>query len=72
MSARWPNAALRCIPNGVDTTLYSPGPRPAVLAAELGIGPGDIVVGWSGRLSEEKSPETFLELATRCSDLAQH
>lgn len=68
--ARWPNAALRCIPNGVDTTLYSPGPRPAVLAAELGIGPGDIVVGWSGRLSEEKSPETFLELATRCSDLA--
>ena len=25
---------------------------------------------WSGRLSEEKSPETFLELAARCRNLA--
>ena len=48
---------------------HSPGPRPAALAAELGIGPQDIVVGWSGRLSEEKSPETFVELAARCADL---
>lgn len=67
--AGWPEAALRCIPSGVDTTHHSPGPRPAALAAELGIGPQDIVVGWSGRLSEEKSPETFIELAARCADL---
>lgn len=68
--AGWPEAALRCIPSGIDTFNYSPAERPAALAAELGIVPGDIVVGWSGRLSEEKSPETFVELAARCADLA--
>ena len=67
--AGWPEAALHCIPSGIDTSHHSPGPRPSALAAELGIAPGDIVVGWSGRLSEEKSPETFVELAARCSDL---
>jgi O-antigen biosynthesis protein len=67
--AGWPEAALHCIPSGVDITHHSPGPRPAALAAELGIAPGHIVVGWSGRLSEEKSPETFVDLAARCADL---
>jgi glycosyltransferase involved in cell wall biosynthesis len=67
--ASWPEAALRCIPSGIDTAHYSPGPRPAWLAEELGIAPEDIVVGWSGRLSEEKSPETFIKLAVRCADL---
>lgn len=68
-TAGWPEASLRCIPSGIDTSHHSPGPRPAALAAALGIAPGDIVVGWSGRLSEEKSPETFVELAARCADL---
>lgn len=35
----------------------------------MGIAPDDIVVGWSGRLSEEKAPEIFLDLAARCMDL---
>jgi glycosyltransferase involved in cell wall biosynthesis len=67
--AAWPRASVRCIPSGIDTAEYSPGPRPAALSAELGIGPDDIVVGWSGRLSGEKAPEVFLELAARCADL---
>jgi glycosyltransferase involved in cell wall biosynthesis len=69
-TAKWSEPALHCISSGVDTTLYTPGPRPEALAAELGIEPSDIVVGWSGRLSEEKSPETFVELAARCRDLS--
>lgn len=68
-TAGWPRASLRCIPSGVDTDNYSPGPRPTGLAAELGIRPDDIVVGWSGRLSEEKAPDIFLDLAGRCVDL---
>jgi glycosyltransferase involved in cell wall biosynthesis len=65
----WPDSALHCIPSGVDTTLHTPAPRPAALVERLDIAPDDIVIGWSGRLSEEKSPEIFLELASRLIDL---
>ena len=68
--ARWPDTALRCVPSGVDTVRHQPGPRPAAIADALSIAPNDIVVGWSGRLSEEKAPEVFLDLAARCRDLA--
>lgn len=67
--ARWPDEALRCVPSGVNTALYAPGPRPATIESALRIAPTDIVVGWSGRLSEEKAPEVFVELAGRCRDL---
>jgi len=67
--AGWSDAALACIPSGIDTAAYSPGPRPADLVAQMGIAPDDFVVGWSGRLSEEKAPEIFLALAARCIDL---
>jgi glycosyltransferase involved in cell wall biosynthesis len=69
--AHWSDSALRCIQSGVDTTFHSPAPRPAALVEQLGIAPDDIVIGWSGRLSEEKSPETFLKLATHCADLSR-
>lgn len=69
-TAKWPEAAVRCIPSGVDIVGDIPGPRPEMLAKDLGISDDDIVVGWSGRISEEKSPETFVELVARCNDLA--
>lgn len=67
--ARWPEEALRCVPSGVDTVLHAPGPRPVALTEALDIAPTDIVIGWSGRLSEEKAPEVFLDLAARCRDM---
>ena len=67
--AGWAPARIRRIPSGIDTAAFRPGPRPEALAARLGIPRGAVVVGWSGRLSEEKSPETFVELAGRCRDI---
>jgi glycosyltransferase involved in cell wall biosynthesis len=69
-TAGWPSDRVAMVPNGVNTSLYSPGVRPASLAERLGIKPSDIVVGWAGRMAEEKSPETFVELARRCSNIS--
>jgi len=65
----WAGHDIRCIPSGIDTAIFRPAPRPEDTAARLGIGPEDVVVGWLGRMSEEKSPEVFVELARRCRDL---
>ncbi|RPH55927.1 glycosyltransferase, partial [bacterium] len=56
------------IPSGVDLERYRPGPKPGRLLEELGIDPSSFIVGFSGRMSEEKSPESFLEIADRCRD----
>lgn len=56
------------VPSGVDLERYRPAPRADGALAELGIDPSAFIVGFSGRLSEEKSPETFLEIAGRCRD----
>jgi glycosyltransferase involved in cell wall biosynthesis/SAM-dependent methyltransferase len=56
------------IPSGVDLQAFRPLPRADGELAALGIDPAAFVVGFSGRLSEEKSPETFLEIAERCRD----
>lgn len=61
-------ARLGLIPSGVDLERYRPAARPAGALAELGIAPEAFVVGFSGRLSEEKSPEDFLRLAELCRD----
>ena len=68
-TAGWPSDRVAMVPNGVNTSLYAPGVRPALLAERFGIKASDIVVGWAGRMAEEKSPKTFDELARRCSDI---
>lgn len=68
-TAEWLSDRVAMIPNGVNTSLYTPCARPAFLSERFGIRASDIVVGWAGRMAEEKSPETFLELARRCSDI---
>lgn len=69
-TAGWPSDRVAMVPNGVNTSLYAPGVRPALLAERFGIQPSDIVVGWAGRMAEEKSPKTFVELARRCSTIS--
>jgi glycosyltransferase involved in cell wall biosynthesis len=55
---------LSCNPNGVDTEIFAPRPRPADgLRARLGIPADAPVIGFLGRLSPEKGPEVFLRAA---------
>jgi glycosyltransferase involved in cell wall biosynthesis len=56
------------VPSGVDLERYRPTPKPSRLLEALGIDPSSFVVGFSGRLSEEKCPEIFLEIADCCRD----
>jgi len=55
---------LSCNPNGVDTEMFRPRPRPADgVRAALGIPASAPVVGFLGRLSPEKGPDVFLRAA---------
>jgi len=60
-----PEKVLR-IASGVDLETYRPDPGPTCILGDLGIAPGSFVAGFSGRLSEEKAPEVFLEIARGC------
>jgi glycosyltransferase involved in cell wall biosynthesis len=52
---------VHLIPNGVDTEVFTPKRlRNGPLRQRFGIGPDVPVVGFVGRLSWEKGPETFL------------
>jgi glycosyltransferase involved in cell wall biosynthesis len=54
-------AAVHLIPNGVDVDVFKPQPRrDGPLRQAMGIGPEAPLVGFIGRLSWEKGPETFL------------
>jgi glycosyltransferase involved in cell wall biosynthesis len=64
---KWPADRTRLIESGIDLSLFRPE-RPECLAAALGIGPQDIVIGFSGRLSSEKAPDIFLQIAAALRD----
>ena len=52
-------------PSGVDLVALRPGPRDAFVARALRAGEDDLIVGFSGRWSEEKDPLAFVEIARR-------
>ncbi|MFM0597983.1 glycosyltransferase [Paraburkholderia dilworthii] len=56
---------IRLITSGVDLDINHPGPKDEALMAEYGIPPGNVIVGFSGRWSEEKDPLGFVEIAKR-------
>lgn len=60
-----PASKLRFIPNGVDTKIFHPGPKSNYLQSLLNIPPETPLVGFVGRLSPEKGPEVFLQVACR-------
>lgn len=66
LAAGEPPGQVLQIPSGVDLDAYRPQPKPAHILSELGIAPGTFIAGFSGRLSEEKDPEAFLEIARKC------
>ena len=65
-SIGWEENKLRKLSSGVDLNSYQPKPKPVDLTNLYGITPADIVVGFSGRLSPEKAPEVFIEIAQLC------
>lgn len=54
---------LRFIANGVDTEIFRPGARTGYLHAVVNIAPEIPLVGYIGRLSPEKGPEVFIQVA---------
>jgi glycosyltransferase involved in cell wall biosynthesis/SAM-dependent methyltransferase len=57
-----PERVLR-LSSGVDLEAYRPQARAADILAGPRLGEGSFLVGYSGRLSEEKDPEAFLRIA---------
>jgi glycosyltransferase involved in cell wall biosynthesis/SAM-dependent methyltransferase len=56
---------IRLIESGVDLEVNVPGPKNAALLTEHGIPSKRLIVGFSGRWSEEKDPLGFVEIARR-------
>jgi O-antigen biosynthesis protein len=52
-------------PSGVDLVALQPGSRDPLVARALRAGEDDLIVGFSGRWSEEKDPLAFVEIARR-------
>lgn len=59
-----PGSKLRFIANGVDTKVFHPAARASYLHSLLGIPPQTPLVGFVGRLSPEKGPDVFLNIAS--------
>ncbi|RZJ09824.1 MAG: glycosyltransferase [Rubrivivax sp.] len=64
---------VTCVPNGVDTAMFSPRPRGrSSLREALGLAQQTPLLGFVGRLSPEKAPDVFLRAAqalrTRCPE----
>lgn len=66
--ARWPVQRLVKVSSGVDLRRLSPGPRPKALVEKYRIDAVDLVVGFSGRFSDEKAPDVFVDVAKLCRE----
>jgi glycosyltransferase involved in cell wall biosynthesis len=66
LAAGWPTEEIELVQSRIDVGDYAVEPRPAALVHRLSISPDEIVVGFSGRMSEEKAPEVFVEVAALC------
>lgn len=68
--AGWIANKIKKMSSGVDLSYYQPMPRPKFLTDKYGITDDEIVIGFSGRLSEEKGPDLFLEIAELCNGIS--
>jgi glycosyltransferase involved in cell wall biosynthesis len=59
-----PASKLRFIANGVDTKVFHPAARASYLHSLLDIPPQTPLVGFVGRLSPEKGPDVFVNIAS--------
>lgn len=58
---------IEAIPSGVDLTHHRPQAS-SPLRGRIGAGPGDVIVGFSGRWSVEKNPLGFIQIASALRD----
>ena len=58
-----PSDKLRFIANGVDTEIFRPSAKSDYLHSIVNIAPDTPLIGYIGRLSSEKGPEVFIEVA---------
>lgn len=63
---------IELVKSGVDVDAYRPGPRAEHIRTVTDADGGDLIVGFSGRWSEEKNPLGFVELARCLKDLPIH
>lgn len=57
------------ISSGIDLQQYLPRPRDASVTGSLNAAPDELIVGFSGRWSDEKDPLAFVEIARKSSHL---
>jgi glycosyltransferase involved in cell wall biosynthesis len=69
--AGWTPDRIRKISSGVDIKRLYPTNRPEELVDKYGITKDEVVIGFSGRLSEEKAPDIFLEVAKLCQGISK-
>lgn len=62
----WEDSRITLLESSVDTQHLQPRPKDNQLLESLGISSNKILVGFSGRLSEEKGPDIFLQIASLC------
>jgi len=67
--AGWPANRIRKMSSGVDLNKLQPTTRPMNLVNKYAISENELIVGFSGRLSEEKAPDVFVEIARLCQDI---
>lgn len=64
--AGWADSQIKKISSGIDLFQFQPRDRPDFLVDKYNINKNELVVGFSGRLSEEKGPDIFVEIAKLC------
>jgi glycosyltransferase involved in cell wall biosynthesis len=67
--AKWPTNKIRKLPSGVDLARLKPNNRPHRLIEKYGLSEDTLIFGFSGRLSKEKAPEIFIEIAKLCKNI---
>jgi O-antigen biosynthesis protein len=67
--AGWHPEKVQAVSSGIDLKLLSPKPRSKTLVARHAILDDELVIGFSGRLSIEKAPEIFLQIALLCQSI---
>jgi glycosyltransferase involved in cell wall biosynthesis len=71
-SAGWNSEKLKLLKSGVDTSVLNPVRKNDSIRKKLNISDDELLVGFSGRLSEEKGPDIFVEIAKLSSNIKLH
>lgn len=66
---KWPTDKVRKLPSGVDLARLKPNGRPKRLVEKYKLPTDTLIIGFSGRLSAEKAPEIFIEIAKLCGNI---